>query len=303
MKTMSAAISRSDPVDLAGKKLAGKKLAGNELKDAASTLPAYIRAQGHLSLKVTKGPFKSTIADLYEAGGYRLKFPRADRLEASIVNTGGGMAGGDHLQLDLDMAEQTEMVVSTQSAEKIYRADGEASRTMLDVTLGDQATLYWFPQETILFDGAKFKRTLTVSMASRARFVAFEGFVFGRQAMGEQLRSVSVEDDWMIRREDRLVFAERLRLKGDANDLLSRTALGAGARMAATCVYIAPDAEARVDEARALFDGYAGHWGASAWNGLLCVRLLDREPARLRQQGIEFLQSFFGLSLPRVWQC
>ena len=73
--------------------------------------------------------------------------------------------------------------------------------------------------------------------------------------------------------------------------------------MTATCVYVAPDSEMRIDEARALFEQYEGHWGASAWNGLLCVRLLDSDPARLRQQAIMFLQSFFGLTLPRVWQC
>ena len=285
---MSAAISQSEK---------------SERTDQLSTLPAYIRAQGRLSLRVEKGTFKSAIADLYEAGGYRLKFPRADRLEATIVNTGGGMAGGDHLHFDLAMAEQTSMVVSTQSAEKIYRADAGASCINLDVNLKEGASLFWFPQESILFDGAKFKRSMRVSLAPHARFAAFEGFVFGRQAMGEQLRSVSIEDEWMIRRDNRLILAERLRLSGNAQEHLARPALGAGARMTATCVYVAPDAEARIDEARALFDHYEGHWGVSAWNGLLCIRMLDSAPARLRQQGISFLQSFFGLTLPRVWQC
>ena len=288
MKMMSAAIFRSKP-------------SVSEAQEA--TLPAYIRAQGRLSLRVEKGIFKSKIADLYEAGGYRLKFPRGDGLEATIVNTGGGMAGGDHLHFGLGLSESTSLIVSTQSAEKIYRADAGASHIDLDINLENQTCLYWFPQESIIFDGAKFKRRMNVCLAPQARFAAFEGFVFGRQAMGEQLRSVSVKDDWMIRRDNKLIFAERLRLEGDAGQLLERPALGAGARMAATCLYVAPDAEARIDEARNLFEHYSGHWGASAWNGLLCVRMLDSDPARLRQQGIIFLQSFFKLALPRVWQC
>ena len=124
---MSAAIFRSKP----------------SVSDAQeATLPAYIRAQGRLSLRVEKGIFKSKIADLYEAGGYRLKFPRGDGLEATIVNTGGGMAGGDHLYFDLGMGESTSLIVSTQSANanprpvKLYQAQSSSvSRVMKPIAM------------------------------------------------------------------------------------------------------------------------------------------------------------------------
>jgi len=270
---------------------------------AVPALPSYIRARGRLSLRLKKGPHKSTIVDLHEAGGYRLKFPRADQYEAMIVNTGGGLAGGDQLHFDLALDDGATAVVSTQSAEKIYRAESDASEVNLDFTLAPQTHLYWLPQESIVFDGACLRRKMQVHLAPTACFAAFEGFVFGRQAMGETVRVAHIEDDWMIRREGRLIFAERLRLSGDLTDQLARPALGHGARVAATFLYVAPDAESRLDEARCLLDDYQGFWGASAWNGLLTIRFLDSEPARLRRQAIVFLQTFLGFALPRVWQC
>ena len=270
---------------------------------SAQVLPSYIRARGRLGLRLKDGALKSTIVDLHEAGGYRLKFPRADLCEAMIVNTGGGLAGGDQLQFDLALDAGAKAVVSTQSAEKIYRADAGAAEVRLDFTLADKAFLYWLPQESIIFDGARFHRKMQVSLTSTACFAAFEGFVFGRQAMGENVHVAHVDDDWMIRRDGRLIFAERLRLSGDISSQLTRPALGHEARVTATFLYVAPDAETRLEEARSLLDTYHGLWGASAWNGLLCVRFLDSDPAQLRRQAIVFLQQFFGFSLPRVWQC
>ena len=266
-------------------------------------LPSYIRARGRLGLRLKEGSPKSSIVDLHEAGGYRLKFPRANLCEAIIVNTGGGLAGGDHFHFDLALDKGAKAVVSTQSAEKIYRADAEAAEIRLDFTLADQSALYWVPQESILFDGARFCRKMQVNLAPSACFAAFEGFVFGRQAMGEMVHKALIADDWMIRRDGRLIYAERLRLSGDIATRLARPALGHDARMSATFLYVSPDAETRLDEARSLLESYQGFWGASAWNGLLCVRFLDSEPARLRRQGILFLQSFFGFALPRAWQC
>jgi urease accessory protein len=70
----------------------------------------------------------------------------------------------------------------------------------------------------------------------------------------------------------------------------------------ATVLYVAPDAEGRLDEARELLQGSASCAGASAWNGLLAVRLLARDPSDLRRDAVRFLAAFRASPLPRVWQ-
>ncbi len=271
-----------------------------------SQLPAYIRARGILSARLQDSGRGTRVFDLSEAGGYRLKFPHADPCEAMIVNTGGGMAGGDHLALSLSLGPQAVAVCSTQSAEKIYRAERDRAEITVTLTLDDAANLAWLPQETILFDGAQLHRKLTLDMAANATFIACETVVFGRSAMGESVHAASLVDQWDIRRNGKLVFAERVKITGDIQSLLDRPTIGAGARAIATMLYVAPDAEARLEEVRELLapdDSAPVEWGASAWNGLLCIRAVSPEASALRRQTARFLNRFRQLPLPRVWQC
>jgi urease accessory protein len=271
-----------------------------------SQLPAYIRARGVIAARLQDSGRGTRVFDLSEAGGYRLKFPHAEQCEAMIVNTGGGMAGGDHLALSLSLGPQAVAVCSTQSAEKIYRAERDHAEISVTLTLEDAAELAWLPQETILFDGSLLNRQLTVEMAANATFMACETVVFGRSAMGETVHNADLSDRWDIRRNGKLIFAERLQMAGNVQSLLDRRSLGAGARAIATMLYVAPDAEARLDETRALLkpdDSSPVEWGASAWNGLLCIRGVCPDPSALRRQTALFLNRFRPYLLPRVWQC
>ena len=129
----------------------------------------------------------------------------------------------------------------------------------------------------------------------------FECVVFGRSAFGEEVARGFFEDRWRIRRAGRLVYADSLRLSGPIARLLDRPAVAAGARALATLVYVAPDAEARLEEAREALSGSACVSGCSAWNGLLAVRFLAHDAAALRATAIRFIEAFRG-PLPRVWR-
>jgi hypothetical protein len=59
------------------------------------------------------------------------------------------------------------------------------------------------PQETILFDGAKLSRTLSINLAEDAGLLAVEALVLGRRAFGERVRSGSLHDHWRVRRAGR----------------------------------------------------------------------------------------------------
>jgi urease accessory protein len=170
------------------------------------------------------------------------------------------------------------------------------------MTLAAGADVAWCPQETILFDRAHVRRRVDVDLAADARLLLFEPVVFGRAARGEEVREGFFEDCWRIRREGRLVYADTLRFDGPITDMLDRPAVGGGARALATCLYVAPDAEGRLEEARALLKASRCSAGASAWNGLLAFRFLARGGAELRRDAAQFLEGFRGCALPRVWQ-
>lgn len=266
----------------------------------APTLPAYVRAQGRIRARFAAAGGVTRVAELHEAGGYRLRFPRGETCEAVIVNTGGGVAGGDDVAIALSADPGASLVCTTTAAEKIYRSDGARARIDVTLDLGAGASLAWLPQETILFDGAALTRRLDVTLAADARLTMLEGLAFGRRAMGERCAGGDFHDRWRVRRDGRLVFAEEMRFDGAIDSLLDRLALGGGARAAATLLHVAPDAEDRLDGLRAALDQPDCEAAASAWDGLLAARFVSPLPQALRRAVMAAARAL-GVAMPRLW--
>jgi urease accessory protein len=239
---------------------------------------------------------------LFETGGLRWRFPRSSTpCEAAIVNTGGGVAGGDSYSVSVTLSEGAEVEATTPSAERIYRSDGPAASIATRLVLGPRARLFWLPQETLMFEGARLERRLEVEASSEAAFIIAETLVFGRLAMGESRIDAALRDSWRIRRDGRLVFADETRLE-HAGATLERKAVGAGARALATIVAFAPNIEARLLDLRAALAlaGAEIESGASAFDGLIVVRLLGPSSDRLRAALIASIVALGGRK-PRLW--
>jgi urease accessory protein len=249
----------------------------------------------------------ATVLDrLHQAGiaKARLPDPGPGRpTEAVLLNTAGGLTDGDRLDIELAFGPGTRAVVTTQAAEKVYRArQGQPATVTARIAMAADATAEWLPQETILFDRAALDRRLEVDLHPSSSFLGLEALVFGRQAMGETVRAARLIDRWRIRRGGRLIFADALALDGDiAAAATPRAALG-DARAVALLLLAAPDAEARLPAVRDLVATFLSEAGASAWNGMLAVRLLARDPAMLRADLVGLLTALRG-PLPRVWMC
>lgn len=225
--------------------------------------------------------------------------PRGGR-EAIFINTSGGVTSGDRLHYAAQVKGGAQLDVTTQAAERIYRAPNGAGEITTTLRLDAQSRLDWLPQETILFEGAALKRQLNIEMGERASLLALETLVLGRKAMGETLRKARLSDQWRIRRGGRLVYADAVRFDAPEAQTMSAATLG-GNRALATLVYVAPDAEARLDFARGLLGLSEVQAAASAWNGMLALRFLAPDAYPLRKALISFLTEFRGRTLPRVW--
>lgn len=238
-----------------------------------------------------------------ESGSLRVRFPNAagSALEAALVNTAGGVACGDAFAVEITAKDRASLVVTTPAAERIYRSDGLTASYSVQLRLDADTTTCWLPQETILFDRARLRRRIEVDLSAQASLLVFEAIVFGRAARGESVNEGLLEDLWRIRRDGRLAYADTFRMGGDIASLLRKPVVAAGASAIATCLYIAPDAEARLEEARALLDGCASECAASAWNGLLSIRFVASDVNTLRRDAVIFLSGFRQAPMPRVW--
>jgi urease accessory protein len=269
-------------------------------------LPAYVRAAGGVRLRFGRVGARTRRLELAESGGYRARFPTTyyETCEAVLINTGGGMAGGDAMRVEAVLDAGSEAVITTQAAEKIYRSQKADTRIETSLSVEDGASLHWLPQESILFSGARLSRSLTIELAPSASLVASESVFFGRAAMGESLLRGSLRDRWRIRRDGRLVFADDLRLEGAVAGQLARQAIGAGARAAAMIVAAGPAQLANLDELRALLagDAFAGvEAGAGVVADLLVIRLLSADAQALRRALVTLLGQMTGRALPRTW--
>ena len=147
---------------------------------ARAPSPVSIRAEGRLASRFARAGARTALADLRESGGYRLKFPRGGGCEAVIVNTGGGVAGGDDLDFAFSCDAGASATITSQAAEKLYRSDGAPVTMHVALTVAEDAALHWLPQETILFDGARLKRRFAIDLAPSASAL-FRHSAFGRK--------------------------------------------------------------------------------------------------------------------------
>ena len=110
--------------------------------------------------------------------------------------------------------------------------------------------------------------------------LAVETLIFGRAAMGEDVRRGVCRDAWRVRRDGKLVFADTFRARWRRSPAaLDRPAVARWRARGRHAALVAPDAAARLEQARALLEGAGSTAGASAWNGLLVVRAMRRATA------------------------
>lgn len=235
------------------------------------------------------------IRRLREAHAAKLRIPAGSR-EAILINTGGGLAGGDRFSFDITAEANARLSVTSQAAERVYRSLGPAAEVEVRLAAGPAANLMWLPQETILFDGAALSRRIEVDVAEGARLLAVESVILGREAMGETVTHARLRDRWRIRRGGRLVFADDVVIDGRPPQGLAT--LGT-ARAFATALLVAPDAEEMLDRLRAAI-GPGG--AASAWSGKLVARFSGRDGFELRKSLIPALEVLAGGGpLPKTW--
>jgi urease accessory protein len=276
--------------------------------ERAAGLP---RAHGTLSLSIASDGARSRLVDLGQSGCLRLRFPRAEPgapLEAVTVNISGGVVAGDHLDASFACGAGASLCVSSQAAERFYRArsNDPPAHVRTTLTVAPGGSLEWLPQESILFDGVRLRRTLDVAMSSQSRVLAVESQIFGRRARGETLQTLSLRDRMRVVRDGRVVFDNILRWEGEVGAALARPALAACAASVATILLASSGAARWLEPVRMVLAEHADpavSVAASSWNDLLVVRMMSQHDGQHRTMLTRLLCVLRDdAPMPRVWQ-
>ena len=265
---------------------------------------------GRVVLKSSDG--RTGIDDLFQRSPVRIIFPRSvdgALEEAVLINTAGGIAGGDRLEYEITALANASITVTSQAAEKVYRALDEPSRITTKLRAYGSAKLAWLPQETILFNLASVNRRTEIEVSSGAELLALDWLILGRAAHGEEMVGGCIRDSWLVKRDGRLIWADTFRVVDDLFSQLYRKALLSDCKAIATLIYFGPEPGVRLEVIRGVAPRPGCHCAATVVAGLIVVRFAAKASSDLRRAVRDALLQF-SLALgggpfrvPKMWSC
>jgi len=270
------------------------------------------RANGSGRIVVSGSETGTSIVDVFQQSPIRILFPETDGAvveEAVLINTAGGVAGGDRLEICVTALAKAAIAVTSQAAEKVYRALNQPAQIVTKLKTVDRAKLAWLPQETIVFNRARLNRETQIELSSRAELLALEWLVLGRAAHGEEVVGGHITDSWRVKKDGRLIWADTFRVTDEMFPHLQRKALLSECKALATLIYFGPDPEARLELLRGVAASLGCRCAVTSVGGLIIVRLAAKMSSDLRIALRSFLRQFsqaFGpgpFRVPKMWSC
>lgn len=180
---------------------------------------------GKLALNYTVADGQTRLAHPETQAPLRIQRPfypeGAEVCHSVMVHTAGGMVGGDLLDYQIRLQPQAHALITTAAAHKVYRSTGAIAQQTTQIQIEDQASLEWFPQETIVFNAAQFQQSLRVDLAETAVWCGWDITRFGRSASGEQFTEGNWRSHLEVWQGEQPLWIDRQRLEGSLERIQS----------------------------------------------------------------------------------
>jgi len=273
------------------------------------------RVDGEARIAFRRHPDGRTrLADLYQRAPCRVMFPETEPdepLQAVLLTTSGGLTGGDRTTVTVTIEAGAQATLTTQAAEKIYRAlpATDHAGVRVEMRIGPTAWAEWLAQETIVFEGSRLRRRFAADVAPSGRLLAVESIVFGRTAMGEHFDTGLLHDGWRISRGGKLIWADALHLEGDVRQLRNAPFAFGTSVACSTLLYVGSDATQQLAEAREILRQCPLPSGATSLDGVMVARIMADDAAQLRAVAMQLIAAIrraaaaLPARVPRVWHC
>jgi urease accessory protein len=135
-----------------------------------------------------------------------------------MLNSGGGILGGDRLSTRAHLGEEASAVLITASASKVYRAAGAPASQQISITLGPGATIEFLPDHLIPHPGARLYQSVRVQMAPGSRAILYDAIAAGRIGRGERWRFGELNSEIVVTRGAAPLYLNRSRIIPEEND-------------------------------------------------------------------------------------
>jgi urease accessory protein len=129
-----------------------------------------------------------------------------------LVNPSGGLVGGDELSIELSVGPHAHVLISTPSANRVYRSPSREAVHSVRITVAQDGILEWMPEHTIPFAGSRFRQEIDVQLGTGATLVLWDAVASGRIAHGERWRFASLHNHIQITLPSEATVRERYAL-------------------------------------------------------------------------------------------
>lgn len=195
-------------------------------------------ARGCLEVKSVAG--RSVVTTLTSEQPLKLLAPDASSAAWVYQSSyGGGFVGGDDVALEVRVAPEATLFLSSQASSKVYRA--AKARFGLDVSVEAGATLVYWPDPVACFAGASLEQGLRFRLAQQARLLCVDAYSAGRVARGERWAFSKLDLSLRVERDGQTLLDEGVLLDPRHGPLEERLS---GYEAFATAVLIGVDAPA-----------------------------------------------------------
>ena len=269
------------------------------------------RAEGAARIVVSGSEKGTRVRTVFQRAPIRVMFPKVDSgtVEAVLVNIAGGIAGGDRLEYVMTAVSSASIAITSQAAEKVYRALNEPARAVTRLKACDSAKLAWLPQETIVFNWGGLRRETEVDVSSSAELLALEWLVLGRAAHREDMVGGHITESWRVKKDGRLIWADSFRATDETFPQLHRKALLSNCKAVGTLIYFGASLDRRLEFFRDIAPSLQCRCAATSVGGLIIVRFAATASSDLRLALRSFLQQLSPklgpgpFRVPKMWSC
>lgn len=140
--------------------------------------PSTDNPVGQLAMVIEERAGRAIARQQYFQGALRVLRPHylddSGQVTYTIVNPGGGYLGGDAYTIDVDVAEQTSVLLTSQSATKVYKTPDAPAYQRTQFQLGPDAVLEYVPDQLIAYRDAHYIQDTVVDMDPTASFMSTE---------------------------------------------------------------------------------------------------------------------------------
>lgn len=142
---------------------------------------------------------------------------------AWLVNPSGGLVGGDHVTVEATLHAGTHVLMTSPSANRVYRSLSDPAIQEVRLSVGRSARLEWLPEVTIPFAGSRFCQSIHVNLEPGASVVLWDALASGRIAMRERWAFAGLDNEICLVTASGAAVTERFHLTPETVGPLAST--------------------------------------------------------------------------------